>query len=85
MNELVAREIRLGAPPAGGRLGVPAGTYELVAPGELGWLMPSVNMDQHVDYSQPDYYIPGQDDPRHPFGERPRPDEPGYPRSGRRP
>ena len=66
-------------------LDTPAGTYELVAPGELGWLMPSVNMDQHVDYSQPDYYIPGRDDPRNSFGERPRPDEPGYPRSGRRP
>ena len=58
-------------------LDTPAGTYELVAPGELGWLMPSVNMDQHVDYSKPDYYIPGRGNPPHPFGERPRPDEPG--------
>ena len=66
-------------------LDTPAGTYELVAPGELGWLMPSVNMDQHVDYSQPDYYIPGRGNPPHPFGERPRPGEPGYPRLDGRP
>ncbi|MDE0680153.1 MAG: M12 family metallo-peptidase [Gammaproteobacteria bacterium] len=34
------------------------GTYELVAKGELGWLMPTAGMDQHVDYSVPDYIIP---------------------------
>ena len=33
------------------------GTYELVAKRELGWLMPTAGMDQHVDYSKPDYYI----------------------------
>lgn len=38
-------------------IGTPQGTYELVANGELGWLMPTANMDQHVDYSKPDYYI----------------------------
>lgn len=34
------------------------GTYELVASHDLGWLMPATQMDQHVDYSQPDYFIP---------------------------
>ena len=36
----------------------PQGTYELVAEGRYGWLMPSVNMDADVDYSTPDYFIP---------------------------
>ncbi len=39
-------------------LGTPQGSYELVANTELGWLMPTANMDQHVDYSKPDYFIP---------------------------
>ena len=34
------------------------GTYELVATGELGWLMPTANMDRHVDYSVPDFVYP---------------------------
>jgi len=39
-------------------LSTPDGTYELVATGELGWLMPTANMDRHVDYSVPDFVIP---------------------------
>ena len=39
-------------------LSTPRGTYELVATGELGWLMPTINMDRHVDYSVPDYIVP---------------------------
>lgn len=39
-------------------LPTPDGTYELVATGELGWLMPTANMDRHVDYSVPDFVIP---------------------------
>lgn len=48
---------------AGGRntfahLGTSRGAFELVAAkDDLGWLMPSANMDQHVDYSKPDYII----------------------------
>ena len=38
-------------------LGTSQGAYELVASNEMGWLMPTQYMDQHVDYSQPDYYI----------------------------
>ena len=46
-------------------IGTPRGTFELVATGgTLGWLMPTANMDQHVDYSKPDYYLPGQKAPR---------------------
>ena len=39
-------------------LSTPFGTYELVARGELGWLMPTVHMDGHVDYSVPDFNYP---------------------------
>lgn len=42
-------------------LSTPHGTYELVATGELGWMMPTVNMDRHVDYSIPDYVIPEEE------------------------
>lgn len=35
------------------------GAFELVAHGELGWLMPAANMSRDMDYSQPDYYLPG--------------------------
>ena len=38
-------------------LGTPEGSYELVGNTELAWLMPTANMDQHVDYSKPDYYV----------------------------
>ena len=39
-------------------IGTSRGTFELVATGgALGWLMPTSSMDQHVDYTQPDYYI----------------------------
>ena len=36
----------------------PAGTFELVGNARLGWLMPTANMDQHVDYGKPDYIVP---------------------------
>ena len=39
-------------------LSTPAGQFELVGNTELAWLMPVANMDQHVDYTQPDYTIP---------------------------
>ena len=39
-------------------LSTPDGNYELVATGELGWLMPTANMDRHVDYSVPDFVYP---------------------------
>lgn len=35
----------------------PLGSYELVANRRLGWLMPTLNMDQHVDYSKPHTYV----------------------------
>ena len=35
----------------------PNATYELVGNREYAWLMNVANMDQHVDYSKPDYYI----------------------------
>ena len=38
-------------------LGTPKGSYELVGNTDLAWLMPTRNMDQHVDYSKPDFYI----------------------------
>ncbi len=41
------------------------GSYEMVGNREFGWLMSTAGMEQHMDYSKPDYYIP--DD--HPRGE----------------
>lgn len=35
----------------------PLGSYELVANPRLGWLMPTLNMDQHVDHSKPHTYV----------------------------
>ena len=35
------------------------GAFEMVAHGEFGWLMPAANMNRNRDYSQPDYYLPG--------------------------
>jgi len=53
--------ITVGAINTFAHIGTSRGSFELVATnGELGWLMPTVNMDQHVDYSKPDYYIPGE-------------------------
>ena len=53
--------ITAGAINTFAHIGTSRGSFELVATGgELGWLMPTVNMDQHVDYSKPDYYIPGE-------------------------
>ena len=36
----------------------PEGSFELVGNAEYAWLMPSANIDQHVDYDSPDFYIP---------------------------
>ena len=36
----------------------PEGSFELVGNTEYAWLMPSANIDQHVDYDSPDFYIP---------------------------
>ena len=36
----------------------PEGSFELVGNTEVGWFMNSANMDQHVDYSKPDYVVP---------------------------
>ncbi len=49
--------ITAGARNTFAHLGTSRGTFELVASNELGWLMPTANMDQHVDYSKPDYFI----------------------------
>ena len=51
--------ITAGAINTFAHIGTSRDSFELVATdGELGWLMPTANMDQHVDYSKPDYYIP---------------------------
>ena len=38
-------------------LKTPVGTFELVGNRTYAWLMPQENMDQHVDYSKPDYIV----------------------------
>ena len=46
-------------------IGTEQGTFELVATGgSLGWLMPTRFMDQHVDYTQPDYVILEEPEPQ---------------------
>ena len=50
--------ITAGARNTFAHIGTSRGTYELVASGDLGWLMPTAGMDQHIDYSVPDYIIP---------------------------
>ena len=55
--------ITVGPRNAFAHLSTPDGTYELVATGELGWLMPTANMDQHVDYSVPDFIYPEEPQP----------------------
>lgn len=50
--------ITVGARNTFANLSTPQGSYELVGDTQLAWLMPTANMDQHVDYSQPDYFIP---------------------------
>ncbi len=48
--------ITLGEHETFGYVGTPQGSYELVGNARLAWLMPTANMDQHVDYSKPDYF-----------------------------
>ena len=52
--------ITVGERNAFAHLSTPEGSYELVGNTEFAWLMPTANMDQHVDYSKPDYFIPGE-------------------------
>ena len=55
--------ITVGTRNVFGYVGTPDGSYELVANRRFGWLMPTANMDQHVDYSKPDYLLPGETRP----------------------
>ena len=48
--------ITLGEHETFGYVGTPHGSYELAGNTRLAWLMPTANMDQHVDYSKPDYF-----------------------------
>ena len=70
LKEPIGRDYRfvitVGPENVFAQLGTSRGTFELVASDEIGWLMASRYMDQHVDYSQPDYYV---DEPRPPDGE----------------
>lgn len=50
--------VTIGARNQFANIGTSRGAFELVAADGLGWLMPTANMDQHMDYSRPDYYIP---------------------------
>ena len=53
--------VTVGANGTFAYLGTPEGSYELVGNRELAWLMPTANMDRHVDYSKPDYFVGGED------------------------
>lgn len=51
--------VTVGARNAFAHIGSARGSYEMVGNREFGWLMTSAGMDRHVDYSKPDYYLPG--------------------------
>ena len=59
-DRLYSFVITVGERNAFAHLGTPYGSYELVGNTEFAWLMPTVNMDQHVDYSKLDYFILGE-------------------------
>ena len=50
--------VTVGARNTFAYLDTPQGTFELVALNDLGWLMPTAGMDQHVDFSRPDIIGP---------------------------
>ena len=52
--------VTVGARNAFAYIGSAQGGYEMVGNREYGWLMTSAGMDRHVDYSKPDYYVPGE-------------------------
>lgn len=41
------------------------GSFELVGNVQYAWLMPTENMDLHVDYTQDDFFIPGLEEDEH--------------------
>ena len=51
--------VTVGGRNAFAYIGTARGGYEMVGNREFGWLMTSAGMDRHVDYSKPDYYLPG--------------------------
>jgi len=50
--------ITLGEKNTFAHLSTSAGSFELVGNTQRGWLMPSANMDRHVDHTKPDYVLP---------------------------
>ena len=63
--------ITLGESDTFGYVGTPQGSYELVGNTRLAWLMPTANMDQHVDYSKPDYFYLDENGERIPHEHEP--------------
>ncbi len=63
--------ITLGERDTFGYIGTPQGSYELVGNTRLAWLMPTANMDQHVDYSKPDYFYLDENGERVPHDHEP--------------
>ena len=51
--------VTVGGRNAFAYIGTARGGYEMVGNRDFGWLMTSAGMDRHVDYSKPDYYLPG--------------------------
>ena len=49
--------VTIGQKSTFANISTPRGSYEFVGNTTHGWLMPSANMDQHVDYTKPDYVI----------------------------
>lgn len=53
--------VTMGARNVFAYLDSPQGSFELVAPDGLGWLMSTANMDQHMDYSRSDVIGPADE------------------------
>lgn len=64
-NERYSFLITVGESNVFANFGTPQGRYELVGNRKYAWLMPSANIDQHVDYDKPDFYIPSTDQSVH--------------------
>jgi|TARA_B110000240_G_C13428626_1_gene422693 hypothetical protein len=49
--------VTIGEKSTFANISTPRASYEFVGTTSYGWLMPSANMDQDVDYTKPDYVI----------------------------
>jgi len=58
--------LTLGAKNTYATLNTPDGIYSLFGTRELAWIVRAAELDRHVDFSKPDFIIPGDDASRMP-------------------